>query len=351
MKRNYGIDALRLVSMFMVTMLHVLAQGGILYATEPGSLSYWVVWATEIACYCAVNCFALISGYTMSQTQYKVSRLFKVWFHTVFYTVLGVVFFLFFKPEVVGKKDLVYALFPVSGGLYWYVSAYFGLLILTPLLNTILKHTEKRVLGMTLLAAFVVFCVLPVPFQSNPYKLDKGYSLIWLCLLYLGGGYLRKYDLLRKIKTSHAWFTVLGAYGLTILSKFVIEQIFGVASFFYDYRNALILFTSPTTVLIAVGLLVLFSKIKFGRMGVGVVRVLSPAALGVYLSHTHPLVWEHLLKGSTMGLAQRGCLLMVYMLLSVAFLIFLGGLVLDLLRIKLFQLLRIDKLCTRWDTK
>ena len=32
-ERNYGIDLLRLVSMFMVVILHVLGAGGILEAT------------------------------------------------------------------------------------------------------------------------------------------------------------------------------------------------------------------------------------------------------------------------------------------------------------------------------
>ena len=31
-EKNYGIDALRILSMFMVTILHVLTQGGILNA-------------------------------------------------------------------------------------------------------------------------------------------------------------------------------------------------------------------------------------------------------------------------------------------------------------------------------
>ena len=33
--RNYGIDLLRIVSMFMVVLLHTLGQGGILKSTVP----------------------------------------------------------------------------------------------------------------------------------------------------------------------------------------------------------------------------------------------------------------------------------------------------------------------------
>ena len=38
-ERNYGIDLLRLVLMFMVCILHTLKQGGVLEACEAGSLT------------------------------------------------------------------------------------------------------------------------------------------------------------------------------------------------------------------------------------------------------------------------------------------------------------------------
>ena len=74
MKRNYGIDALRILSMFMVVVLHVLGQGGMLSGSEPGSLKYWTLWFLEIACFCATDCFALISGYVMYKSKPRLSR-------------------------------------------------------------------------------------------------------------------------------------------------------------------------------------------------------------------------------------------------------------------------------------
>lgn len=39
-QRDYGIDLLRIVSMLMVPMVHVIGQGGILKAAVPFSLQY-----------------------------------------------------------------------------------------------------------------------------------------------------------------------------------------------------------------------------------------------------------------------------------------------------------------------
>jgi surface polysaccharide O-acyltransferase-like enzyme len=55
MKRNYGVDFLRIISMFMVVILHVLGHGGILKQAEPFTTKYWIAWLLEISCYCAVN--------------------------------------------------------------------------------------------------------------------------------------------------------------------------------------------------------------------------------------------------------------------------------------------------------
>ena len=47
-ERNIGIDLLRIVSMFMVVILHVLGHGGILNATIPFSFNHNLLWILEI---------------------------------------------------------------------------------------------------------------------------------------------------------------------------------------------------------------------------------------------------------------------------------------------------------------
>ena len=62
-KRNYGIDFLRILAMFFVVILHSLGKGGLLDNTVVDSPQYKLVWFMEVCAYCAVNIFALISGY------------------------------------------------------------------------------------------------------------------------------------------------------------------------------------------------------------------------------------------------------------------------------------------------
>ena len=85
-KRNYGIELLRLVLMFMVCVLHTLGRGGILNESAGGSVQYNVFWFLEILSFCAVNGFALISGYTASDRPRKYEKIVEMWIQVFFYS-------------------------------------------------------------------------------------------------------------------------------------------------------------------------------------------------------------------------------------------------------------------------
>ena len=63
MKRNYGIDLLRMVAMVFVVVLHIVGIGGIITGSELLSPQFLTAQLLRIAMLCAVNCYALISGF------------------------------------------------------------------------------------------------------------------------------------------------------------------------------------------------------------------------------------------------------------------------------------------------
>ena len=100
-ERNYGIDLLRLLLMFMVCILHVLGYGGVLKACDEGTTNYYVFWFIEICAYCAVDAFALISGYTAKDKPVNYPKLIDMWFQAVFYSfVMALIFNAFGKYEL-----------------------------------------------------------------------------------------------------------------------------------------------------------------------------------------------------------------------------------------------------------
>ena len=83
-KRNYGIDFLRIYSMFLVVLLHSLGQGGLLQNLSITDKQYSFVWLLEIFAYCAVNIFGLISGYVSyrdKETKIKFSNYLELFLH------------------------------------------------------------------------------------------------------------------------------------------------------------------------------------------------------------------------------------------------------------------------------
>ena len=115
-KRNCGIDALRILSMLYVLILHTLGKGGILKTVEPGSMQFAAAWFLEMIAYTAVDIFALISGYvSFKQKEKKVNyaNYVMLWLQVVSYGIAITVIGKLIIPSTVGKKDLFLCLFPV----------------------------------------------------------------------------------------------------------------------------------------------------------------------------------------------------------------------------------------------
>lgn len=347
MKRNYGIDLLRMLSMFMVVLLHVLGQGGMLGAVEDHSIKYWIIWSLELFCFSAVNCFALISGYVMYRSQVKLSKALSLWLQVAFYTIGAAVAVLLIRPERVGLGVIADAVFPVSRMHYWYISAYFGLLVLQPLLNLIIEHAEKRQLGIVLLTVFIMLCTIPTFLKSDPYLIVGGYSTIWLVFLYLTGAYIHKYDVTTKIKKSTAWmvfvFTLLITISFKMGAELFPQTILPTAIF----KDVLISYNAPTTIVMALSLLVALSKQNFGVFGTKMISWCAPAALGVYLIHTNKLVWTYLIKGFSVGFLEYHWAIMILLIFAAAIAIYVVCTLVEKVRIWLFKLVKIPVLCQK----
>lgn len=119
-ERNYGIDALRLVAMFLVVNLHVLGHGGILQKVT--GVQYATAYLLEIASYCAVNCYAIISGYVGYREQkitLHYAKYLKFWIPVAFYNVAITLIMFAIGVGNVSEMELVASIFPVTMARYW----------------------------------------------------------------------------------------------------------------------------------------------------------------------------------------------------------------------------------------
>jgi len=169
-QRNYGIDLLRIFSMFLIALLHILGQGGVIAATNDNALKFNTACILEIGTYCCVNCFALISGYVGYKSKFRYTNIVMLWLRVLFYTVSITAIFAFAMPEAMvnssetsGEFFLISekwdnAVFPLISGQYWYFSSYFICYLLTPVLNKAVEALSQKQMKRTLAASSSVPC-------------------------------------------------------------------------------------------------------------------------------------------------------------------------------------------------
>ena len=335
--RNYGIDLLRLIAMFMVVILHVLGQGGVISATT--GLKHHIAWLLETTAYCAVDCYAIISGfvaYSENEKPYRYTKFFGFWLQAFIYS-FGITLLAFLlKPNSIGIETVIKSCFPVASEAYWYVSAYAGLFFIIPWLNKLMRscNTKEATCLIAILIFIFVGYVTFSNFWGDCFRLEGGYSFVWLSILYLVGAWLKKCDIPKKIRNS---FFFLGSAICIAFSWFAHEFI--PISFFGVFVN----FTSFTIVFVAISLVCVFSKLHFNSKSSKVIAFFAPAAFGVYLIHVQPLVWRYFMSNAFVWIADFTAWLLPILVLGSAFCLFVICLLIEKLRLILFKLLKINQ--------
>ena len=88
-KRQVNFELLRIVAMFMIIALHYLVKGGAAVSyVENGAAANYAAWLVEAFCIGAVNCYVLISGYFLVESEWKPGRVASLFFQVLFYSAL-----------------------------------------------------------------------------------------------------------------------------------------------------------------------------------------------------------------------------------------------------------------------
>ena len=161
----------------------------------------------QISVYCAVNCYALISGYVGINAQHKISNIIKLWFEVVFYTVGLTVLMKVIYPAEVGLKEIVYSFFPVSTEQYWYFTAYVGVFLFMPFINMNIKRMVGKELINLGLRLFFVFSMWQTLVDKQIFHTEEGYSFLWLIILYILGAAIKKIELGARVKAK--WLVLI----------------------------------------------------------------------------------------------------------------------------------------------
>ncbi|MDE5539382.1 MAG: acyltransferase [Bacilli bacterium] len=338
-KRNYGIDFLRILSMLFVVILHCLGRGGVLNTVILNSSQYKLAWFLEIVAYCAVDIFALISGYvayTGKEKNTDYSKYIVLWLQVVFYGLLVTLIFNIWHPELVTSKDYLFAVLPVTKGLYWYFTAYTGLFIIMPILNKVIYSCNPKTLRKMFIAIILGFSIYDT-FAKN-FVLSNGYSVIWIILLYLLGGIMKKCEIGKNVRVYQALIGIIICYILTYLYK-----MYGFQNEFFDINKGLLInYTSPTVLGAAMFYLIGFSKINFPKIIQKVIKFTAPATFAVYLLNNQRFIWNYVMNLRFTYLYNASILRLGFDVMRFSIIFVVIAILIDKVRIYLFKVCHIN---------
>lgn len=285
-KRNIGLDLLRIISMIMIMSLHYLGKGGAL--TSSGNVSY-IAWFLEISCMVAVNLYVLISGYFLVDGKFSWKKVLKLCIDTWFYSLSFLILELIFGNGT-SIKEILCGVFPILLKVYWFVTIYIFMYIMSPYLNILINNMNKiKHFTLCLILIIIFSCLhlfLPPMGLLNP---QGGYGIIWFITLYLIAGYIKRYVNVNKKPIMLIIFFITTI--ILLILKFGLQYIlknypstFEYISRIYEYYSIFILINS-------ICLFLYFNGIEIkNKITTKIITVISPLTFGVYLIHENIFV-------------------------------------------------------------
>ncbi len=327
-ERNYGIDLLRLVLMFMVCMLHALAHGGVLSSSVSGTVGYDIYWFLRIVCFCSVDGFALISGYMAVNKEKKYEKLVEMWFQIFFYSfIVTIILTILGLNASLSTKAIIKTAFPITFSTYWYFTAFFILFLAIPIPNKHLFSIDEKTCKKTFIIMFILFSIIGV--LKDPFKTSMGYSPIWLMILYCMGVLAKRINLFEKRKS------------ITLVMLFLLCNIITLSLLIFLNNNRLINYISPTVLLSGIILVVLFSRFKLKGT---IISKIAPLAFGIYLLQLNPVIWNDIINNCLSFVPNKPIYLGLLITFGFCAVLFLGGLIVEFIRSKLSKLIKIPEL-------
>ena len=332
--RIIGVDIAKIVAMILVVAVHVNGYGLPYEGNNPPGLGYLLLRSFLDAIFDAcINIFAIASGYVGIVSSFKLSRIIRLWIQVVFTGLMVLVCIDLFTGIDVHNIDYLKACFPIAKRQYWYMTAYFMLCFVMPLINVGIKALSRNELRNMVLLLLGVICGEWFICYISALGTEGGYSFEWLLVLYVVGAYLRLYNPLDKYK----WSLMSCACGCAMTDgwmPFVLQAVHFKRGFGFSG------YTSPFIVLISLCIFALCLKVRVAseRLRKAIV-LLSSTTLGVYLIHVQPVVFRSVFpqlvnKTSVSGGGAYLCLIIVT---TIA--IYIVCTLLDFLRIILFRLI------------
>lgn len=230
----------------------------------------------QTLCIGCVNMFVLISGWFGIRPKVKsfTKFLFQVFFCSLgVYAVFVAAGWTSFSLKGLGKMLLF-------SNDFWFVKAYIGLYLLAPFINAFFEKATQRQVESFLLAYFCFQTLYGwvVPWATT---FASGYSTMSFIFLYVLAHYVRTYRM-TLIQRPPRYVYLLAFFSIVLAQAAIYH-----AMIYWGIKGSdrLSAYTAPTVILMALTLLLYFSRLSFSSK---VVNWFAASCFSVYLLHLVP---------------------------------------------------------------
>ena len=343
--RNSNIELLRIISMFLIVAFHMTRMG---YTNTDQPFIVFISGITMGSWgLLGVDLFLITSAWFLVDQPFKVKRIlgivFQVFTYLFAFSVLRFVDMYSVTHSIaacfadLGRRLLDGLLQPLWSGCYWFVTAYFFLSLLSPLLNRFLNKVGKGTVERTLL--LTIFIPIYAQFSFNPVT-----DTLFFVYVYLLVGYIKRYGF-KPLERFASFKSVALVTALVVLARLIL-YINGrvdilplkVIGGFLSYTLAVI--TRHSLILLVDALLLYFAVLKRPARHNKTINRFATFMLGVYLFHDNSM-GPNMLNGFLLVAQNAGLLAATafFPLEYLAFIVFVfaTGLLVEMIRFRLIQ--------------
>ena len=328
-KRESNIELLRIISIFLIILFHYITNCDFEY-TEL-TINVLLIKTCWFIGELGVNIFILITGYYLCKSKISYKKIILYICEVLFYNIIHV--FIGYKTSTIKTLiDLSYIL-PTITTVYWFITAYLLLYILTPYLNKLISSFNKKEYQKFLITLLTIWSLIPTIFglfYDSTETLLFYNRFIWIIIIYFIGAYIRIYNIKFFNSKKRSLITIIISFSIMILSMIFIY-------IFKDYFEKIGTTTieylwTPNNIfmlILSIAFFTLFIKIKINNNPF--INKISSTTLGIYLLHEGLIkeyIWDNIFKSSIYIYSNYWY---IYAILS-TILIFIIGFIIDIIR-------------------
>lgn len=298
-KRESNMELLRIIAMFFIVLFHYVANCNFQYTelTTNTLLIKTCYFLGELG----VNLFILITGYYLCKSKISCKKIILCISEVLFYNLIHV--FVGLKLGTIETIAELSHIFPIMTSVYWFITAYILIYILSPYFNKLISTFNKNEYQKFLLITLGIWCIIPTIygfFYNSSETLLFYNSFIWLIIMYFIGSYIRIYNIKFLNSKKRSFITSIISFSIMILSIIFIHNFkdfflkLGTTrvEYFWTQNNMLML-------ILSVSIFMLFTKIKIKNNQI--INKIASTTLGIYLLHdglSRRYLWDNIFKSN-----------------------------------------------------